>query len=996
MSSPHAQLQSLVERYPDRRKIVFVSAVQYGYALEDALATRTGGWAGLRCITPLEYARQLVESRLRADGKRILGAVEGSMLALEMVDGLPDATKTPLFVEGRSQLSSGAARSLYHLVRTLRLEGVAPEVYRHAAGSRPVSEARAAAYGAFVEQLEVTSWADSAHVFDMATAYAESHESAFSNTVYAVFDEVKVPERISRFLQTLRVMGHDFVRIGASSDSGPAPAGRAAVQFKSVPAEASKGSVSASPAPDTCVALGAEEEVRSALRDLLEEGIPFDAAELAYVHADPYLALIDSISDEVGVPITRSVGRAVAATRPGQSLAGWLDWIGSGLEPAGLVELLRSRHLRLDRVVPQLPPHQAATQLASLRYDRSVAGYRDAFTRMIETLRRKAERMGETDGPAQRIQADHGSWKQLKCAIDPLLEAVPEGRLTLGAMAARCRCFVEQYGPIEEADDDEEPTIDQVARTRLLDELRGMEEGNSTMRLPPNRWATFIREHLLNGYVRAERPKPGHLHVVPLESAGYARRRSLHVVGLDAETVSRTETSGTLAIAKSERKTMSKSIGRALPTLRDDLQATSWLVQQALRRHEGDVTLYARRYDPREGEPCHPAPLFLRWSTGQEPLQGPNALRAESATLAPREDWLAAYTDPSEEPVDRFGEAHPNLARGLEAARQRASDRYTRFDGVLPDAPYPALRLGAEGRPVSASRIERLARTPYLYFLQDVLGVRALEEPALDDTAWLDARQRGQVLHDTFRRFMQEQPNPTGDEEEARTLRDVLHTRIDEEKALMAPPNGFIEDATRRSLEADALVFLRAEQVRDEGTPHAFEWGFGLPAHRRMEQDAEAAASIAIGETSLKLRGRIDRIDWHADGSYSIWDYKSGSSYRYDETDPLQGGQTIQWALYAYALEALAGATVRQAGYFFTSTREMGRRIAFSPAPYRDAVQAILAHLIAMARTGSFPMNPDGYAWSHDFQRLDPRGQRSDALRAKPWPDDRPTPPHLR
>ena len=999
MSSPHTQLQILVDRYPDRRKIAFVPAVQYGYALEDALAARAGSWAGLNCTTPLEYAKTLVERRLRASGGEVLTAVDGSLVALNAVDRLPAATKAPLLVEGRSQLSSGAARSLYQLFRTLRLEGVDPEMYRQAARDQPVSTARAAAYSAFVDQLDETGWADQARLFEAATDYVQARPAAFSDVVYAVFDEVEIPDWPARFLSALRSAGHTFVRIGTADPDG-APAGRAAQRFASVPVLSDEAPESRHPSPETSVALGAEEEVRSVFRRLLDKGVPLDAAELAYVHPEPYLALIDSLADELGVPITRSVGRAMQATRPGQALSNWFEWIGEGLDPAGLIDLLRGGRIRLDRVGSDANPHRVATRLASLRYDRSVAGYREAIARKVDALRREWERIAETGGSAERIRAEHDAWTQLQRALSPLWAAVPEGRVTLREMATRARQFIEQYGPVEAAEEDEEPTIDQVARTRLLDELRALEESESALRWSPSRWATFIREHLLTGYVRAERPKPGHLHVVPLESAGYAHRDRLYVVGLDAETVGRTETSRALAIASSERQAMGEVAGRALPSLRDDLQATNWLVLQALRRHEGDVTLLARRYDPREGEPCYPAPLFLRWASGDEPLQGPSALRGETATLSVREDWLAAYNDRSSEPEQesdrRFVEAHPNLACGLEAARERDSDQYTRFDGVLPDATYPELRLGADGRPVSASRIERLARTPYLYFLQYVLGVRALEEPALDDAAWLDARQRGQVLHDTFRRFMQEQPDPTGNDGEARMLRNVLHTRIDEEKGLMAPPNGFIEDATRRSLEADALVFLRAEQNREEGEPHAFEWGFGLPMHRRKEQDEEAAASLAIDEeTSLLLRGRIDRIDRHGDGAHSIWDYKSGSSYRYEETDPLQGGQTIQWALYAYALEEITETTVQQAGYFFTSTKEMGRRIAFSPAPYRNEVQAILAHLIEMARTGSFPMNPDGYAWSHDFQRLDPRGQRSDELRAKPWPDDRPTPPHL-
>jgi hypothetical protein len=110
----------------------------------------------------------------------------------------------------------------------------------------------------------------------------------------------------------------------------------------------------------------------------------------------------------------------------------------------------------------------------------------------------------------------------------------------------------------------------------------------------------------------------------------------------------------------------------------------------------------------------------------------------------------------------------------------------------------------------------------------------------------------------------------------------------------------------------------------------------------------------------------------------------------------------MQWALYSYAVEQLLGATVREAGYFFTSTKEMGRRIASRPRAYRADVHAIIEQLAALTRSGTFPMveKPDKQdGWEYGgFQRLHPDlKSRGKQLGDKTtWnASERPLPAHL-
>jgi len=136
-------------------------------------------------------------------------------------------------------------------------------------------------------------------------------------------------------------------------------------------------------------------------------------------------------------------------------------------------------------------------------------------------------------------------------------------------------------------------------------------------------------------------------------------------------------------------------------------------------------------------------------------------------------------------------------------------------------------------------------------------------------------------------------------------------------------------------------------------------------------------------------------VDKLTDGTFGLWDYKTGSAASYDEGNLVEDFH-LQWALYAYAYEALEGATVGTAGYFFTSTGEMGKRVAAAPDAHREAVARVLDQISEGITTGAFPMT-DADALRYSYDRLfHDYGERRKQLNAKSWPDDRPAPPRLR
>lgn len=301
---------------------------------------------------------------------------------------------------------------------------------------------------------------------------------------------------------------------------------------------------------------------------------------------------------------------------------------------------------------------------------------------------------------------------------------------------------------------------------------------------------------------------------------------------------------------------------------------------------------------------------------------------------------------------------------------------------------------------MSAGRLETFAETPYLYFLKYVLGVEPLDEPALDDEPWLNALRRGSILHATYESFMEtlaardERPAPAHEWLLEETLREALDAEIEK----VAPPSEVVEEAAYRQLLDDAEVFFRTEieHCRTHAPEH-FEVGFGYGPYRQQEGDF-GEVSLDIDGHSVALRGRIDRVDRRPDGALAVWDYKTGSLSSFDEANPLKDGGQLQWALYAYALEALTGEEVEASGYYFPTTQEMGARLAFDPAAHRSPVEHCLARLARLAASGSFPMHPkvryrSGWQYRGYARIVGDLADRSRALQAKSYPDERPVPP---
>ncbi len=259
-----------------------------------------------------------------------------------------------------------------------------------------------------------------------------------------------------------------------------------------------------------------------------------------------------------------------------------------------------------------------------------------------------------------------------------------------------------------------------------------------------------------------------------------------------------------------------------------------------------------------------------------------------------------------------------NLSAGLETIilRQERHD-FGPAEGILPGKEAKKF-FAAEFSPnrcFTASELEQFAACPFRFLLENVLKLEPPEDIALE----LDALERGQIVHDVLalfhRRVNQSLGHPASplqlaSEEFERLLQKAL------EDSLPRPSTSRLRNALseiNRRLIVDWLAEYRKQCESYDAlwsaydgplVPEFFETSFGESKHRDAASlAAEQPLEFAAGKETIRISGRIDRIDTGmAAGKnvFNILDYKTGKARKFDARE-VERGTSLQLPLYAIA-----------------------------------------------------------------------------------------------
>ena len=986
LSYPLRQLQVACDAEPLTRKILFVPRLGTGYTLLASLARHGVSWTNLHVTTPVECARDLTQVDIAMGGGRFLGSDEGWLLAGEVL-----AHRSAEAEACYGRIGPSTPQALYKTLSDLRQGGIGPAEIEHAERSHHLRTLLAE----YERQLENGKWWDEAAILLWATQNVGESDPP-QDVHYLILDETELSTREEAFvtrrsgpgLQRIgraeygaevpsrcahRLMHHVSVvglgRVSSVSQTPGTQSARAAglVQgdlFLDSLLEAAQPELTTQP-EDVDVepagrllttglatgdaatvrlwqAIGHESEVRAVLRDLLDRQLPLDDVEIVYPTAhNTYLPLLYDAICRFEIAADFAGGVPASMTRVGRCLRAFLTWIAQDLDGRVLIDALRAGDISWNQ--PEVSVAQVTAWLLQGRVDRG----RDAAAMALRRVAARSSRSPDDQARQQALQ-------QAEDRLQQFVAYVPdEKEIDLPQLAQGALGFLQMVGAEQETDREES----------LLRRLANISAIGVASRRPLQQQAQRLLHQLTSVRVNAQEPGPGRLAISSIADGGYSGRSHLYVLGLsESHFPSPTAPDSALSDADRERG--------SLPLSRDRPQADTMHLVRVMGVSR-QVTLSAHRLALANGREPFPTPLF---SQAERQLEAkPRWQRPMSVTGTGCDDLerllgqrrRQAYSGAI---AEAFGAVH----RGFDADRARGLG-VTRFDGWI-GSEVNAMDID---RPWSARMLETLASCPRRWLWEDGLRLTVVDEPARDPRRWLQPMEMGNLLHGVFLDFMRylQDRGQRPDADDAAALVSMVDVAIEQMQTQVPVTMQAAYRNDRHRIEQAAQVFLQAEaeHFRDRPGLQAveFERDFGGP---------DDPTAIHLGEATLPLRGRIDRIDRvpgaaDEDPTYEVWDYKTGSTYDFDQADLLAGGRRLQWALYALVVPHLLGeaAYVSQSGYLFSSDRGAGQRFAASPPSPHD-LGRVLQPLLEMVRQGLFPAIHKGGAGQPcrfcDFRRI--------------------------
>ena len=976
------QLRQLCVAHPTRSKWVFVPTHALGRTLGDRLVLEGTPWANLRFVTPLDLALRMGAPFLVERGIDPSEEELGPALMMRLLLDLPAEGGYFRPLAEHPTL----AQALWTTVRELRMAGVGPDQLAAAAAFQsPSKHAEVVALlTAYERFLHDRRRADMATVYQEAVrhqdwcpiqpedCWTELPDAHWNPLQRALLDGlpgermeprtwalpgVTVPRRLTsarttRMAPDPRTNPTAFLMApsSAAADEGPGPSHTAGANPQ--------------PAIHLFHSGGREAEIEEVFRRILATGASLDQVEITCA-SSTHLALVWEKALRHAWPVTLGAGLPATFTRPGRALLGFCDWIETDFAAGHLRRLLQSGDVRVDKA-DNFTAGQAARVLARADAGWGRATYELALARLHRAYATRASDPDESDADRKDAQDKADRVTEVQAWVAALVEAVPApdaaGLVPLQAVVSGVLDFLERHTSRASA-------LDERAAAALHDyvgELVAL--GGFACGLPQA--LRFIRERVESLTVAPERPRPGHLFASTLAHAGYAGRGHLFVVGLEEGRVFSSSTEDAVLL-DGERTAISPGlrlsadrVDEAVYGVLSRLAASgaavtfsysccdtreyrdtyaSWLMLQAYRLQQRDAALSYQQMKAALGEPVSAVPS------------------TRDAAVSAAGWWLRGVVGTGDAGAATLAPTFPATERGRRADAERAEEHFTEFDGHVPAA-GPVLDPCAANNIYSVTELERAAECPFRFFLKRGLGLRLSGDRERDKDVWLDPLTRGSELHDLYAALLRRVRDEGRRVEagDAAWMRDLASARLQEiHREMPAATQEVLERETREFL-ADVELFVEAEAKNTNATAVGLEVSFGRALDGDREPLArEAPVEVSLGSgLTLRIAGRIDRINQTGPATFDVVDYKTGSFYRPRWKGAFAGGTRLQHALYGLAAAELLKAhtkkpRVERGVYYFSSHKGHQERVTI-PAPTTATLATVLGDLREVITSGQF------------------------------------------
>lgn len=962
-------LADVARRYPLEEKLLICPRVGVGRELLHSLSLASGGWIGFRVKTPLQLATELVADELLAEGLTTIDDFE----SVAMIDeGIDDTLEGEEDAFAALSESVGFREAIHESISALRRAGIGSMKLATAdLGDRSKRDRLAAILARYEGKLSQRKKVDESDRLRMAVAALTKGGAALLPKRIYLVPGLSLRGAEGKFLQLLLASGAQVLTtdpvFGLAAPSAtlvcPGTESETATGLLSFLHDAGAAPGEATgPDIELFAAASPLQELREVLRRVIAAGLRWDEVEIIATDPLVYHSALDALAGQLGIPVTYASGLPLSRTRIGQAVAAYLRWITEDFEARTIQTMVQAgllappAELAADLTGPSLAVRLGVLEVAWGR-DR----YVDLIDRALERSRGIAENdegASEEEATARRTQ-ERKELVALRHMLSSILAATPPTpdrfrttsvRLSPAAVARGIAAVLDFVPVNNEVEGRAKEDLDSVLQ-RIIEKLH---------REAPFAAALAVVERHLDRRVPASvegsRKAPwsaagGMLHMSGIDHGGLSGRKHTFVVGLDAGRFPKVVTQDPLLTDQDRAQMDSK----ALSVSGERLEESNYELSAVLARLRGKVTFSFSGWDSAEGRNRTPAALMLQafrlvrrdsssdYEALAKELGGLACAVPTERSLDTRDVWLGAFADG---PVLCSGrgevrQAFPGLDRGFRAQTLRFGEAFSAEGGSI--SPRPEL-LDPRRNPqmtVSATRLETLGRCPLRYLHRYVLEIEPPPEPPEELGAWLDARERGSLLHDVYESLLRRARRDEVREFEALLClaEEALAEEARRRRRRRPPPSEAVFHRELDHLLADLEIFVKG-LVRSFPEWIDLELGFGFAG------ETGSALALEVPGGKLRLRGRVDRVDEAGSGDLLVVDYKTGRARRYSaSTGVFDGGRRLQHALYSSAVELLLGRRVARMEYEFPTRAGEGQRIGYSRSvlePWSEVVTSLL------------------------------------------------------
>ena len=975
-------LQSISQKYPFHKKTILAPSYLDGNSFKKNLTLKGFSALNFNITTLFDVARDIYFPVLIKNEWKILDSTIGQILVFDIIKTLSSEEKLSYFK--LPLLTPSLAASIFRTIKEIRVSGYSAHNF-----PQKIQTISPKMKDLFLIMVEYERKLKEERLIDEAELYslAERLKPKKEEIIYLIPANMPMNEVELRFYKK-RIKPKSILLHFSCPEASTAPHSfpitaygdssqsyeeyfynilqhRENIDFQQLP----------SLALEFIQTYGEYNETREVLRKIIKEEYPFDKVQVFYTTQEPYSQYFYQLSLLYQIPMTFHSGISIKNSCPAQFLFSLFDWIIDNYSIAKLITLLK--YSSLDRNIRSTGTEQ---KFASLLRQSPIGWGRERYLPGFDLAIEEREKQinNTSKEKAKELSDDIQHLFTLKEWIEELFKEIPDQKfehlISLSRLAGGLLRLVKKYAQKEKGNIDEEA---ELIIEHTLDAL----QIDISTQITINESLLLIKNLIEQERINCSTPLPGHLHIASYKKGIWIDRLYTFLVGMDYQKFPGNSNGETLLL-ETEIHPFQHLLNNNQKNKIEQLR----LLQLILSRRE-KICLSFSGYHTTAQREQSPANLFfqlfrfqkkninLDYSIFYQDLSPARSFIPENSIEILDEGEFFLYFA-KQEKMDLqslYAQKYITFWEGIRADRIRTEGGFNAYNGniqVNADITDPRKNRGIV---LSASKLERIAYCPYLYFLLDILKIKPPKEMAYDPFTWLDPLERGLLLHKIFERFYRILLSSSNGRKVAPSysqhwnlLKETAEESLAERRRYLAPPGELVYEAEKKEILESCQIFLKEEEEihkRYSNHPLYFELAFGTRDNEHEILGKIKAIELKIPDGNrISIQGKIDRVDVLPDGTFLVIDYKTGSSRDYKKKNPFRHGQQIQHALYAMAVEDILAKKevgyelkVSESGYYFPTTSGLGNIVLYQQHN-REQVLEIINILLDLVTKGNFAM----------------------------------------